>query len=59
MFIALTEYMLPRNFFLDYNNLFSPNDNQKVDKTIDNYFKDFRFKKIDGTRNCCLEAIKK
>ena len=59
MFIALTEYMLPRKFFLDYNNLFSPNDNQKVDKTIDNYFKDFRFKKNRWNKKLLFRGNKK
>ena len=59
MFIALTEYMLPRKVFLDYNNLFSPNDNQKVDKTIDNYFKDFRFKKDRWNKKLLFRGNKK
>ena len=45
MFIAFIEYMLPGKALLDYTNLFSPNDNQKIDKNINNYFEYFRFKK--------------
>ena len=39
-FIAFTEYMLAGNTFLDYTNLFSPNDYEKKDKIVHKYFKD-------------------
>ena len=39
-FIAFAEYMLAGNTFLDYTNLFSPNDYKKKDKIVHNYFKD-------------------
>ena len=45
MFIDFIEYMLPGKALLNYTDLFSPNDNQKIDKNINNYFEDFRFKK--------------
>ena len=35
MFIAFIEYMLPGKSLLDYTNLFSPNNNQKIKKIID------------------------
>ena len=44
---------------LDYTNLLSPNDNQKVDKTIDNYFKEFRFKKDRWNKKLLFRGNKK
>ena len=38
--IAFIEYMLVGKTFLDYTNLFSPNDYLKNDKVIYKYFKD-------------------
>ena len=38
--IAFIEYMLAGKTFLDYTNLFSPNDYKKNDKIIYQYFKD-------------------
>ena len=39
-YIAFIEYMLSRKTFLDYTNLFSPNDYKKSDEIICKYFKD-------------------
>ena len=39
-YIAFIEYMLSRKTFLDYTNLFSPNDYKKNDEIICKYFKD-------------------
>ena len=57
--IAFIEYMLAVKTLLDYTNLFSPDDYEKNDKIIYNYFKDkllqkkqvFRLRKIDERRN--------
>ena len=38
--IAFIEYRPPGKTFLDFTNLFSPNDYEKNDKTIYKYFKD-------------------
>ena len=38
--IAFIEYMLAVKTLLDYTNLFSPDDYEKNDKIIYNYFKD-------------------
>ena len=38
--IAFIEYMVVGKIFLDYTNLFSPNDYKKNDKIIYKYLKD-------------------
>ena len=59
--IAFIEYMIAEKTFLDYTNLFSPNEYKKTDKVIYRYFKDkyskpwFQTKKIDEIRNNLLE----
>ena len=56
--------MLSGKTFLDYTNLFSPNDYKKNHKITYKYFKDkyvkfeFRLRKIDETRNYLLDEIK-
>ena len=44
--IAFTECMTARKTLLDYTNVFSPNDYQKNDKIIYNYFKKTSMAKV-------------
>ena len=46
--IAFTEYMIAGKTLLDHTNLFSPNDYQKNENIICNYFKD-KYEKVKKT----------
>ena len=66
--IAFVEYMITGKTLLDYSNIFSPNDYQKNDKIIYNYFQDqygkrkrkpwLLTKKMNGTRKYLLHQIR-
>ena len=62
--ITFIEHILAGNTLLHYTNLFSPNDYKKNDVSIlkinmtEEISLEFRFRKIDETRNYLLEEIK-